>query len=50
MSLPRDLWPGAPPQPPGGPTHPAEFESQDGFLLSLQLRFLLLPRRLRIRR
>jgi hypothetical protein len=49
MSLPRDLWPGAAPQLPG-PTHPDEFESQDSFLLSLRLRFLLFLRRLRIRR
>jgi hypothetical protein len=41
MSLPGDLWPGVGPQPPDRWKDPDEFESEDGFLLSLRLRFLL---------
>jgi hypothetical protein len=42
-----------PPKPPQWPERwkdPADFESQDSFLLSLRLRLLLFLRRLRIRR
>jgi hypothetical protein len=49
MWLPSDLRPGRP-QPPEEWKDPADFESQDSFLLSLRLRFLLFLRRLRIRR
>ena len=44
------LPPPTAPQPPERWKHPADFDSQDSFLLSLRLRFLLFLRRLRIRR
>jgi hypothetical protein len=44
------LPPPTAPQPPERWKHPADFEPHDSFLLSLRLRFLLLLRRLRIRR
>jgi len=44
------LPPPKPPQWPEGWKDPADFESQDSFLLSLRLRLLLLLRRLTIRR
>jgi hypothetical protein len=50
MSLPGDLWPAAHPQQEDRWKDPADFESQDGFLLSLRLRFLLFLRRLGLRR
>lgn len=37
-------------QPPGRWKDATDFDSRDSFLLSLRLRFLLLLRRLRIRR
>jgi hypothetical protein len=45
----RQIAPTAP-QPPERWKDPGDFESQDSFLLSLRLRFLLFLRRLRIRR
>ena len=44
------LPPPTAPQPPERWKHPADFESQDSFLLALRLRFVLFLRRLRIRR
>jgi len=44
------LPPPTAPQPPERWKDPADFETQDSFLLSLRLRFLVLLRRLRIRR
>ena len=44
------LPPPTAPQPPERWKHLADFDSQDSFLLSLRLRFLLFLRRLGIRR
>jgi hypothetical protein len=44
------LPPPTAPQPPERWKDPADFESQDSFLLFLRLRFLLFLRRLGIRR
>ncbi|HLY50172.1 MAG TPA: hypothetical protein VKR21_13340 [Solirubrobacteraceae bacterium] len=44
------LPPPTAPQPPERWKDPADFESQDSFLLSLRLRLLVLLRRLGIRR
>lgn len=44
------LPPPTAPQPPDRRWHPADFDSQDSFLLFLRLRFVLFLRRLRIRR
>lgn len=49
MSLPGDLWPGAYPQQEDGWKDPADFESRDGLLVSLRLRFFLFLRRLGLR-